>query len=90
VDSRDELGRSPLMKAIINGHSETMDVLLGAGADPGLTDEHSWSSLFFAARNSMEPHWAAIVARLLPDLSMDHLLHRDTHDRTALMYVRPG
>jgi hypothetical protein len=38
IDARDADGRTALMLAVLRGHGEAVDVLLGAGADPNATD----------------------------------------------------
>ncbi|KAK4445567.1 ankyrin repeat-containing domain protein [Podospora aff. communis PSN243] len=42
VDAVDKFGRTPLHMAARYGRAETMDVLLGCGADPGKVSEKLW------------------------------------------------
>jgi ankyrin repeat protein len=45
VDSRDGLQRTALHRAAGFGHAESVQVLLAAGADPSLRDQHGYSAI---------------------------------------------
>lgn len=49
VDSKDELGRSPIHFAAAKGHSDVVRVLLSNGADPDLKENHGRTALWQAA-----------------------------------------
>jgi hypothetical protein len=56
VDGLDHRGRTPLMIACLNRpgakENEAIDVLLRAGADPDIRDDHGWTSLHYLAAGS--------------------------------------
>jgi ankyrin repeat protein len=47
-------GRIAVIGAIINGNNKTLEMLLGAGADPNIQRENGTSALYFAASRSAE------------------------------------
>ena len=50
VDALDRLGRTPLMTALgASVHTELIEVLLAAGADPDIRDVHGWTALHYLA-----------------------------------------
>lgn len=84
VDCRDEHGRTPLMKAVANGHLRTAQALLGRQASVDAVDEGGWTPLIFAVRNSMNGHWLETV-RYLASLSVPSTLNAiDKHGRTGV------
>jgi len=48
LDSRDNTGKTALHRAVVQGHIETIKVLVSAGADLDALDEHKRSPLHFA------------------------------------------
>ncbi|ORX43535.1 ankyrin [Hesseltinella vesiculosa] len=51
VDGTDSKNATALMYAARDGNLAIVDVLLGFGASPGLTDSHGWSAIQYAERN---------------------------------------
>src|SRR5690606_6155281 len=50
LDAVDELGRTPLMRALAaSAQPELIELLLAAGADPDLRDAHGWTTLHYLA-----------------------------------------
>jgi ankyrin repeat protein len=60
IDARDELGRTPLMLAVLHGRSEAVATLLAHGADPNAADSQGTTPLQAAQRGEQ----AAIVQEL--------------------------
>lgn len=53
LDALDELGRSPLMRALAAAaQPEIIELLLAAGADPDLRDAHGWTALHYLAASA--------------------------------------
>ncbi|KAG4443840.1 hypothetical protein IFR05_000676 [Cadophora sp. M221] len=71
-------GRTPLHKAVINGHEAIVQALLDTGADTSLTDSQSRTALHLAAENCHE----SIFLLLL--LSGCNIECQDDHGLTAL------
>jgi uncharacterized protein len=51
LNDRDDTGRTVLMHAVIDGISETVQLLLESGALPNLQDKSGFTALHFAAQN---------------------------------------
>ena len=60
-DVTDEMGRTALMKAVTNGHTETVETLLAAGANPRLKDHFTDQTALSLARE----HGHTEIIRLL-------------------------
>lgn len=53
LDALDELGRTPLMRALAAAAQiEIIELLLAAGADPDLRDVHGWTALHYLAASA--------------------------------------
>ena len=82
VDQRDQCRWSPLMKAALNGHVESVMALLNAGASVDLTDKGGYTAMMLAASNNH----ADIVALLInAGASLDH--QELTNGWTALIWA---
>ncbi|GAB0490285.1 hypothetical protein MMPV_001517 [Pyropia vietnamensis] len=62
VNTPDEEGLTPLMRAADRGHAETVALLLAAGADPAVTDGEGWTALTYAGDCGWPDVAAALVA----------------------------
>lgn len=63
MDAVDDEGRTALMYAAMQGHSDIVDVLLENGADPTISDKSGWSAIFYCALYNREK----ILEKLLKD-----------------------
>ncbi|HEX6612909.1 MAG TPA: ankyrin repeat domain-containing protein [Rhodanobacteraceae bacterium] len=79
VDAVDNLGRSALMSAALEGHANIARTLLEAGANPNLADRHGTTALMEAARAGACEVLEALLAAQ-PDVHA-----RDAHGRDALL-----
>ncbi|MDA3955988.1 ankyrin repeat domain-containing protein, partial [Oceanispirochaeta sp.] len=52
IDTRDEMGRTALMRAVWMDNSEAVSRLLSSGADPNLKDKNGQTPLYFALQFS--------------------------------------
>jgi len=60
IDSRDDMGRTALMLAVLHGRTDAVDLLLEQGADPNLADIHGTTPL----QAAMAGNERAIIAEL--------------------------
>lgn len=81
-DTRDDDGRTPLIRAAKKGHRATVETLLQAGADANLQDPAGMTALMIAARKPV----VANVSILIEHGADQHL--RDQSGRTALDHAR--
>jgi ankyrin repeat protein len=63
VDGRDELGRTPLMRAVLQSRSELVRLLLDRGADPHVADNTGNTPLQQARRQNSREIIALLEAR---------------------------
>lgn len=81
-DTRDDEGRTPLMRAVKKGHRATVQALLEVGADPNLTDRDGLTALMYAAQKPMVENVTALL-----DRGADPRV-QDDEGRTALDHAR--
>ena len=81
-DTRDDKGKTPLMRALKKGHKSTIKALLEVGADPNLKDPDGLTPLMYAAQKPMVDN-----VTLLLDQGANPSL-KDTQGRTALDHAR--
>ena len=62
MNSRDEIGGTPLIYASLNGHSQIVTELLEAGADPHLRNLEGWLAIDVARRRG-QPEVVGILSR---------------------------
>ncbi|PFX12027.1 Ankyrin-2 [Stylophora pistillata] len=67
VDSKDEMGRTPLINLVLNGNIQAVKGLIKRGADPSLMDNHGWSLLHFAAYCG-DPHVINLILTHVPGI----------------------
>ncbi|PFX19567.1 putative ankyrin repeat protein [Stylophora pistillata] len=67
VDSKEAMGRTPLMVAAGNGNVQAVNGLIKRGADPSLMNNHGWSTLHFAAHCG-DPHMIDLILTHVPDI----------------------
>ncbi len=79
VDARGRLGRTALLSAALAGNAAVVGELLGAGANPELTDEHGIPPLLEAARAGANGVLEQLTGSKL------RLDAADTHGRNALV-----
>ena len=82
VDTQDPNGRTLLMYASFNGHTNVMDVLVKAGADVNAQDKDGSSALMFGASGPSP----ATVKRLLEAGATIDMIDNNEHF-TALMWA---
>jgi len=81
VDSKDDMGRTPLLWAAWNGHEAVVKLLLEKDALLESKDNNSWTPLLWAARNRHE----AVVKVLLEKGA--ELESKDNNGRTPLSWA---
>lgn len=81
VDSRDECGWTPLMKAALNGHAAIAQQLINAGASVDLKDSGGYTALLLAASNNHDK-----LVRLLLNQGADINHQEQTKGWTALIW----
>jgi ankyrin repeat protein len=85
VDSRDHLGRTPLMRAAAYGHIEALEALLLAGADAhAQVQGNTWTSLLYAACHGQSDACRVLLERSEANEQLRMLLHQDSVGETAL------
>ena len=67
VDSKNALGRTPLMNAALNVNVEVVKSLIKKGADPSLIDNGGWNSLHHAAQGG-DTDIISLIHTHLPDI----------------------
>lgn len=81
-NTRDDVGKTPLMRALKKGHKATVQALLEVGANPNLKDTDGLTPLMYAAQKPMVDN----VALLLEHGANPRLKHKQ--GRTALDHAR--
>jgi ankyrin repeat protein len=81
VNVRDEYGWTPLLWAAMNGHTDIVQVLLAAGANPNTRNKYGWTPLMWAAGQG----YSEIVRSLIA--SGARLNAQDQNGWTALMWA---
>lgn len=81
-DTRDDEGRTPLMRAVKNGHRATVGALLDVGANPNLKDSEGQTPLMYAARKPMLDNVRVLIHRGA------NVRLKDKAGRTALDHAR--
>jgi ankyrin repeat protein len=81
VNVRDEYGWTPLLSAAMNGHTDIVQILLAAGANPNTRNKYGWTPLMWAAGQG----YSEIVRSLIA--SGARLNAQDRNGWTALMWA---
>jgi hypothetical protein len=93
IDLPDESGRTPLMKAVVHGHLQTVKMLLGHGANLSHVDNFGWSVFHFAVRQLGGHDYFLPILEFLASTASSSpqtaqsLNLQDSDGRTPLMYA---
>jgi ankyrin repeat protein len=84
VNTRNEIGETPLLRAVYNGNAKIVEVLVTGGAEKNSKDKNGWTALMWAVNDGRDG-----IAKFLIESGAD-VNAKDGDSRTVLMRAASG